>query len=610
MINLSSDTRYKTKGKEIKMAHIKPLEPKGSGIKTPTEWLPVGYEIGLLVNEWAGRSDIVACIGDDKGGGAPACFFPSIAEVQVNTVEAFGEGITPNLIDDLTKRRNQFEFPKAIGAIMHEAFHAKFSKWEMAQAYKDLKQDEYEALMLLEEGRIEAQGIIGMPRAKNFLRASAMGLIIDEAKETFATNSSAGSACQLVGLAHARIIAGSLLESEAENLIKEVNDFLGVELVAKLITIIEKFQAHTLHSDITPCYPLAIEWAELVKQAKEEKGEPTAEEMESFAKMMSELMADMESEVSDKVSDDLSEQQESEKLKESADKKSMTSKEQKKNDEIAKQVFSKSSGPGEFSTASKLIEKRAPIASERNATVKIARALDKAKYREKDITEVSSITPPGRLRTRAIIQSKALAQRGIHTQPEAFRKTVRKHTDEPTLTVGIMVDISGSMSSAMKPMASTAWIMSEAVRRVQGRCAMVYYGSDVFPTLKAGQRLKEVSVYSAPDGTEKFDRAFRALDGSLNLINGQGARLLVVVSDGHYTNDETEKARSWLKACTQNGVAVLWLPIGDNGSQAREICKGANAQVVAGITSPTESALLIGRTAERVLSTAGQRKVA
>jgi hypothetical protein len=592
------------------MAHIKPLETKGSGVKTPTEWLPVGYEIGLLVNEWSERSDIVACIGTDKGEGAPACFIPSLAEVQVNTVEAFGEGITPNLIDDLTKPKNQFEFPKAVGAIMHEAFHAKFSKWDIPQAGKELKQDEFQALMLLEEGRIEAQGIIAMPRAKNFLRASAMGLIIDEAKETFADNSSVGSACQLVGLAHARIVAGSLLETEATDLIKAVNDFLGADLVAKLIAIIEKFQSHTRHSDISACYPLAIEWAELVKEAKKEKGEPTAEEMQEFAKMMSELMADMDSEVSENVSDDLSEQQSSEAMKESAEKKAMSSKEQKKNEEVARQVFSKSSGPGETSTRSKLVEKRAPIASERSATVKIARALEKAKYREKDITEVDSITPPGRLRTRAIIQSKALAQRGIHTQAEAFRKTVRKHTDEPTLSVGVMVDISGSMSSAMQPMASTAWIMSEAVRRVQGRCAMVYYGSDVFPTLKAGQRLKDVSVYSAPDGTEKFDRAFRALDGSLNLLNGTGARLLVVVSDGHYTPDESEMAKRWLNACTRNGVAVLWLPIGDNGAQAEYLCKGANAQVVAGITSPTESALAIGRMAERVLSTAGQRQVA
>jgi hypothetical protein len=173
-----------------------------------------------------------------------------------------------------------------------------------------------------------------------------------------------------------------------------------------------------------------------------------------------------------------------------------------------------------------------------------------------------------------------------------------------------MVDISGSMSSAMNPMASTAWIMSEAVRRVQGRCAMVYYGSDVFPTLKAGQRLKEVNVYSAPDGTEKFDRAFRALDGALNLINGEGARLLVVVSDGHYTHEETESAKAWVARCSKNGVAVLWLPIGDNGATAKHICGTANAQVVENIIDPSVSAMIIGKNAEKVLSTAGQRFVA
>ena len=85
--------------------------------------------------------------------------------------------------------------------------------------------------------------------------------------------------------------------------------------------------------------------------------------------------------------------------------------------------------------------------------------------------------------------------RGVRQEVAPFRKKVRKQTDEPTLTVGVMVDISGSMSSAMEPMASTAWIMSEAVRRVQGKTAMVYYGNEVFTTLKPGQHLGDVKVW-------------------------------------------------------------------------------------------------------------------
>lgn len=589
------------------MAHIKGKETARSKVKTPTEWLGVGYEITQLVNAWSDRTDLVALINENAGQGAPACFLPALAEVEVNTTEAFGEGITPNLIDDLSKRKNQYEWAKAIGAIRHEAYHAKFSAWDIPLAGKTLKDDEFEALMLLEEGRIEAWGIKTHPNAKVFLRASAMGLIIDEAKEVFGKETSTvSSASSLVGLCHARVIAGSLDEFEAEELIKEVEKVLGADLVAKLEAIIKKFQEHDNHTDITASYPLAIEWAKLVREKKEEVGEGGCS-FPTFVKIIEEQLGDMSDSVSISNANDLSDQKRSEDMKESASAKADVAKDQKRNEEISRQIFSKSSGPGEATTRSKLVEKRLAEANERIACVKIAKALEKAKYRERGITEIDSVLPPGKLNVRKIIEAKALEQKGIYTQPNAFTKKVRKHTDQPELTVGIMVDISGSMGSAMNPMASTAWIMSEAVRRVQGKCAMVYYGSDVFYTLKAGQRLKEVNVYSAPDGTEKFDRAFRALDGSLTLLNGQGARLLVVVSDGHYTNDETEKAKAWISACSKNGVAVLWLPIGDSGTTAKELCKGANAEVITGITDPSMSALLIGKSAEKVLSTAGQR---
>ena len=593
------------------MAHIKPQELTRSKIKTPSDWLGVGYEITQLVNAWSDRTDLVALLGTEAGKGAPACFLPALAEIEVNTKEAFGEITTPSMIDDLTKRKNQYEFAKAVGAIRHEAYHAKFSAWDIPLAGKTLKQDEFEALMLLEEGRIEAWGIKTHPDAKVFLRASAMGLIIDEAKEVFSEQSTIRSASSLVGLCHARIIAGSLDELQAFDLLDKVNGILGSDLVMKLKEIIYQFQDHAIHTDISACYPLAIEWARLVREKAEEAGEqPTKEQQEAFAEMMSEMLGEMSESVSISNANELSDQKRSEDMKESATAKANTSKEQKKNEEIARQVFSKSSGPGEASTRSQLVEKRSPNGQERNSAVKIAKALERAKYRERGAIEIGSIVPPGKLNTRKIIQAKALEQKGIFTQPKAFSKKVRKHTDEPELSVGVMVDISGSMSSAMNPMASTAWIMSEAVRRVQGRCAMVYYGSDVFPTLKAGQRLKEVNVYSAPDGTEKFDRAFRALDGALNLLNGQGARLLVVVSDGHYTSDEMESAKAWVARCSKNGVAVLWLPIGDNGATAKHICAGANAEVVENITDPSVSAQIIGKNAEKVLSTAGQRFVA
>jgi hypothetical protein len=240
---------------------------------------------------------------------------------------------------------------------------------------------------------------------------------------------------------------------------------------------------------------------------------------------------------------------------------------------------------------------------ERQASVTIAKWLEKAKYRDRDVTEIASSLPPGRLRTRAIVQGKALEARGVYQQTQPWRRKVRKMTDDPTLTVGVMVDISGSMNSAMEPMATTAWVMSEAVRRVQGRTAMVYYGNEVFPTLKPGQHLDQVNVWEANDGYEKFDEAFRALDGALNLLNGTGARLLVVTSDGAYRSKEQERSIHWVTRCKQAGVAVLWLPF-DNGHYARSV-ERAGARVLAGVLDPSASALEIGKEASRVLTEAG-----
>jgi len=162
------------------------------------------------------------------------------------------------------------------------------------------------------------------------------------------------------------------------------------------------------------------------------------------------------------------------------------------------------------------------------------------------------------------------------------------------------------MNSAMEPMAVTAWVMSEAAKRTQARCAMVYYGSDVFPTLKPGQHLSEVNVYSAPDGTEKFNKAFKALNGGLNLLEGRGARLLVVVSDGCYTPEEVEKAQHWMKRCQESGVGILWLPF-DHAGYARRITHGTDAVIVENTFDPAKAAVEIGNAAATALTKVGQR---
>jgi hypothetical protein len=154
-----------------------------------------------------------------------------------------------------------------------------------------------------------------------------------------------------------------------------------------------------------------------------------------------------------------------------------------------------------------------------------------------------------------------------------------------------------------------AWVMSEATRRVQGRGAMVYYGSDVFPTLRVGEHLDTVRVYDAPDSTEKFDLAFTALDGGLNLLYGTGARLLVVVSDGCYTGVERVAARKWVQRCQKEGVGVLWLTFDGYGGNAEAICRGTDAVIIADNMKPASAAAQIGKAAAAAMEAVGRRNV-
>ena len=594
------------------MGHIKVSATRAE--QTPMEWLPVGAQIGSLVNTWAGRTDIVAYVGPGAGGPTPACFNPPLAEVEVNVDAAFGKGINPVMIGDLTDRDTLFDWPKASGAIFHEALHARYSRADLFAAQKELSDYEFNAFMQLEETRIERLGVENYPGNRVFLRACALDIVLHDISENIEKADSVRSVAGIAALVSARVDAGVLDSADTESITTLVIDFLGTEVYEKLRDVWTRFQAYEVHHISAPLFELAREWEKILQDAMKERGE---DETPSMAQMvMASIIEAIEEAASDldiTIQDDLQDQQQSEEWKEEANQRASAAKQKRDHEKVAEEVFNKTTSVGnDHGSGSRLREVRKPLANERAAAVKIAQLLEKAKYRERDEREINSILPPGRLRSRAVVQNAAYRAQGSLMQAEPWKRTVRRHTDDPTLNIGVMVDISGSMGDAMQPMAVTAWAMSEAARRVQARAAMVYFGQDVFPTLKPGQHLEQVNVYTAPDGTEKFDRAFKALDGSLNLLHGTGARLLVVVSDGCYTPIETEKAKDWLRQCDKNGVAVLWLPFCApyQLGYSREVTKDTNAVLLQDVRDPADAALQIGTAAATALSKIGSKNAA
>ena len=620
---------------------------KNAIARTPAEWLNVGAGIGKLVNKWSIRDDLVVMLGEKTASGAPAMFNPMNAEIEVNIESAFGKFATPHLVGDFETRMTQLDFPVASGAIFHEACHARFSRFDLSSAHAELvsrnRARDFSVVHYLEEGRIEAWGVRYHPENRVFLRACAMEIVIadileknDEFKPT------PRSVASLCALTMARVSAGILEEEDIEPLSLIIKTYFDAETIEKLRSVWERFQAHADHENFLPLLDLAKEWNDILDglagdepgddegegegstPGGENDGEPEGEgeggnpmpgkggmSPEDFSEAIKDALKEMAENIKISNQNAIADAQVDEEWREEREARAKHADKRKGREKVAEKMFSGTgSQPGDYSKSrSTIVETRKPTSDERIAAVKIGSALEKAKYRERGVTEHNAVIPPGRLRSRAMVQGAALKEKGVRTPVEAWRQTKRKQTETPELRVGVMVDISGSMGRAMEPMASTAWVMSEAVRRVQGKCAMVYYGEGAFPTLKPGQHLNDVVVYNAPDGTEEFDKAFLALDGALNFTDAQnGARLLVVVSDGHYRSEQARKARTHIADANKAGTAVLWITFRNDGGPSAYL-RGTDGKAVYfdPTSSPADVATVIGQAAASALASVGKR---
>lgn len=578
--------------------------------ETPEAWKDTCFAIQRLVNKWSDRYDLAVYGGEDSAEHKSiACFLPELAEIEVN-VEKLFQGKTPEMVGDLAVRQTQLENPKAIGVLFHEACHARHSdNWNFPIIKDNLDPTEFKAFMLLEESRIETRGVLDNPDVAKYLRYSALEYVLEGVSESkVRQQSDIWQSAQTLALVVGRIRAGIIRQSDIPDVIPALSDVLGKDLFVKLEQVVHEFMRLSVVQQ-KRCMELAREWVEILREAdpdgEGDQGELSEEQEMEIAVGVSEMgsedgegdKSDLEQALAEANSQ--MEEQAEELPQQEARAKEAESREKETNDkrekrEIANAIFDRtSSRAGDGESNSRLIKERDPESVERTLAVQLGQSLDKAKYRERSMTEHMQYEPSGRLKTKVAIQNEALKARGSNTRLPQWRKRQRKHTSEPQLRLGIMVDISGSMGSAMEAMGQTAWIVSEAGRRIQAKTAMVYYGNGVFPILGIGQRLDKVRIYSAPDGTEEFGRAWGAIDGLLGLSWQDDVKVLVIVSDGNYKQHEHPKAVQALRECKRNGVTAVFVsPNGTHPSGARDIIREAGwGELISGVAGsdiPTE----------------------
>lgn len=608
------------------MPHFKKVATRRAAIRAVApEWQKLNVEIGRTVNEWSRRKDLTSYIGADGGRGMAAALYDPIAyEIEVNTHAAFGENVNPIFIDDFTLRTTHFEWPKAAGAVLHEAMHAAHTTLLMCKSFETLPPEVDHWFNMLEEPRIESLGVKMYPENRELLRSCALDIVLKDSKETVTKLTRTGAAAQVAVLAMGRVDAGVLEASDIKHIRAAVLKVIPKDVLKKMRRIWREFLTLRGDAQIEQMYQLARDFEKLVREQSEENGEKQPQDGDADAEGMMQDILDAIA--GDRVSTEfqsrnaVSQQASKEKAQAAEKQRQQEAADQKRNEEVANQTFRDkgevhrdhlSRGRPTNGSNSRLVQSRVPSAEERAVAMQIANALKKAKYRDR-VTSVSRrAVPPGKLNVGAAMQASAIRKSGNAANVEPWRKKTRKHVEDPNLTVGIMCDISGSMRAAMEPIAVSSWVMSNAVSRVDGTAAAVYFGSDTFAVLNPGERLKNVEVYSAADGVESFDKGFRGLDGGLNLLQGKGARLLVVCSDGRYggqasrTETEMEACIKWLKACRDHNVAVVWLDY-SGAHYAESICNDAGAYYVNVGRDVTAAATEIGKACTESLTKASR----
>ena len=513
-------------------------------VASGVDWGLLGSQAAVVCNRWANRRDISVLIGPGRGGRSGiANWRMDLRRITVNATTVLGE-LEPDSVVDIRTREGLSKYPVLGGVLMHESGHARFSIAEWNQELRSrFSSAEWAVFELLEETRVEGRMVEAHPRDRGFVRASASALVLAD-REAW---SGRYAAIAILGREEVGVLAWNDVHHVETWLLNQ--DGWTVEILDEVRTLIAQ---HEQVDDTRLMESLAKQLDEIMPPDPEVRSEDDA-----LIGILSGAASSAERGGTADVIDALV----AERAEEARAEQAAAAREQSRNENEAANTFGGGLNGQVGLVPSQLKNRRAPSVEERAAATRLARMLEKARYRDRTPEDVGSMIPPGRFNPGEAMRKAAAISVGARADRyEPFTDRRWHETEESPLSVGIMSDVSGSMRAMQPAVGSALWVISDAVNRLdKAKAAAVYFGDKVYPGLRVGERLDKVRTWEGGGAMEEFNRGFRALDGALSLIGGSGARLLVVSSDGNYKGMQNDARNRHLRNCVQNGVAVLWL---------------------------------------------------
>lgn len=470
-----------------------------------------------------------------------------------------------------------------LGVLFHECGHVKHSPTprQLREIPEELLQD----VKLLEEGRMEARLIEGVPRAKRYLRGAISKILLEHEPADPLAPMTRARAARGAALICSRVPAGTLraadvVESEAQfaEVLGEADLKTTKEIVAAVCAAKDEEAVAALIEGAKRLQELAPpdpdEGVEAESEGAEESGP-------SWTKASGSLAEAERSARGEAVEIDPREGGVDPELRELA-------REIAEGGAVAAKRLALFGGGHGFGFGPGIPDAggRPPVAIEQVAARHLAHALREA--RSKRLIREGRVSPPGRFSGRGAMRQASELDRGAPVRGLAFaiRRTVFADLWQPV--VGIAVDVSGSNHEHEGEICSVVWVAHSAVEQVGGRAAVALFGDEAKLLCGPGRRIGEVPVISALGGSEDVGEGIELLRAVLPLSDRRRPRLLFLIGDGWWTSEP------WAEAGERNiaelravGCGVVSVGI---GSEPR--AHGESARVAVG--EPLEIAAVIG----------------
>ena len=174
--------------------------------------------------------------------------------------------------------------------------------------------------------------------------------------------------------------------------------------------------------------------------------------------------------------------------------------------------------------------------------------------------QIDKRTPGGRFdgRTYARGRAEQAAGRPVTSHPWRVLRQVRAPIQEPH--VGLIVDTSGSMGGYEYALGPIAWILTDGLRQIGGRCATALFGNDVSLLSDGRHPLPRVPGIRTGGCTAFAGDAIELICDQLEMTSRRRPRFVYVVSDGGWSDTRAGVERiRWL---AELGVPTIHLSIG------------------------------------------------